>query len=358
MVGKIAPGRGRRPELRASVTAQVLDLVLHHPPPQGAYRWTTRALAERCAVGKGTVACILREHHDEITASTEDASEAQRPSRPVARSRDKVLRSQTGAPRVAPAFSTDRLMRSAVRTIDRDGRLNLVFFVKAGFVVPMMFKVNRMEDTLVLEAVEHDELAYDDGKVRVATRKTTISRTRRAIESDESDGQMDDIASATTTQATRGRDSAKGKAKDKPTVDKAVVDASAAKDEQIVYFLYLTDSGLGEQRNGKSRQRPRGLEIGSRPPLLQCPWAPASPRSGTPCRLTERSVPEGRRSGPAVDCPTCRRSSVVLLGPGSPGAARYECPGEARYSHPGAVLGKDTLALTATFRSVVPRRPI
>jgi len=111
-----------------------------------------------------------------------------------------------------------------------------------------MFKVNRMEDTLVLEAVEHDELAYDDGKVRVATRKTIISRTRRATESDESDGQMDDIASATTTQATRGRDSAKGKAKDKTTVDKAVVDASAAKDEQIVYFLYLTDSRVRELR--------------------------------------------------------------------------------------------------------------
>ena len=48
--------------------------------------------------------------------------------------------------------------------------------------------------------------------------------------------------------------------------------------------------GLKEQRNGKSRQRLRAPEVGCRPPLLQCPWAPASPRLGTPCHLAERSV--------------------------------------------------------------------
>lgn len=249
MVGKVAPGRGRRPELRARVTAQVLDLVLHHPPPQDAYRWTTRTLAERCAVGKDTVARILRENHLEITGGTDDESEAQRSNhRPLTRSLNKV-RSKTGALDASPALASDRLMRSAIRTIDRDGRLNLGFFVKAGFLVPMMFTVHTTKDMLVFTAVEHDEAFYDDDKVRVATRKTTIAR-RQAIKSaghaDHFDAQVDAVAPVTTMQATKRRDAAL--AKDKPTIDKTIANLSARKGEQIVYFLCLTGPRLRELR--------------------------------------------------------------------------------------------------------------
>ena len=44
----------------------------------------------------------------------------------------------------------------------------------------------------------------------------------------------------------------------------------------------LKGKGLGEQRNGKSRQGLRPPETRCHPPLLQCLWAPASPSSGPP----------------------------------------------------------------------------
>jgi DNA-binding NarL/FixJ family response regulator len=61
-VGAIAKGRGRRSSLPAGTVAEVLRLTQHERPPDGATRWSTRALASRLGIGKDAVARIWAEH--------------------------------------------------------------------------------------------------------------------------------------------------------------------------------------------------------------------------------------------------------------------------------------------------------
>jgi len=58
-VGRIRPGRGRKPE----VPDEVIEVIVHdtlHTTPVGATHWSTRSMAEHAGVGKDTVARIWR----------------------------------------------------------------------------------------------------------------------------------------------------------------------------------------------------------------------------------------------------------------------------------------------------------
>ncbi len=58
-VGRIRPGRGRKPE----VPDEVIEAIVHdtlHTTPAGATHWSTRSMAEHAGVGKDTVARIWR----------------------------------------------------------------------------------------------------------------------------------------------------------------------------------------------------------------------------------------------------------------------------------------------------------
>ena len=62
-VGRIAPGRGRRPWLREGTVAEVVRVTLEETPEDGSTHWTTRSLAQRFGIGKDTVARIWRNHN-------------------------------------------------------------------------------------------------------------------------------------------------------------------------------------------------------------------------------------------------------------------------------------------------------
>jgi transposase len=60
-IGRIAPGRGRKPVF----SAEKVELIVHdtlHVPPSDAPAWSTRAMARRHGVSKDTVARIWRQH--------------------------------------------------------------------------------------------------------------------------------------------------------------------------------------------------------------------------------------------------------------------------------------------------------
>jgi transposase len=59
-VGRVRPGRGRKPTISAEVVAAIVDDTLHMVPDDGSVAWTTRTLAARHGVGKDTVARIWR----------------------------------------------------------------------------------------------------------------------------------------------------------------------------------------------------------------------------------------------------------------------------------------------------------
>ena len=59
-VGVVAPGRGRKPQIPASVVEAIVDDTLHSVPEDGSAAWSTRSLAARHGVGKDTVARIWR----------------------------------------------------------------------------------------------------------------------------------------------------------------------------------------------------------------------------------------------------------------------------------------------------------
>ena len=59
-VGKIAPGRGRRPEIDAGVIEAIVTDTLRSVPDDGSVAWSTRSMADRHGVGKDTVARIWR----------------------------------------------------------------------------------------------------------------------------------------------------------------------------------------------------------------------------------------------------------------------------------------------------------
>jgi transposase-like protein len=58
-VGRIRPGRGRKPEL----APELIEAIVHdtlHTTPEDATHWSTRSMAEHAGVGKDTVARIWR----------------------------------------------------------------------------------------------------------------------------------------------------------------------------------------------------------------------------------------------------------------------------------------------------------
>jgi len=59
-VGVIAPGRGRKPTVRAELAAAVVEATLHDDPPGDEPQWSTRLMAQRFGIGKDTVARIWR----------------------------------------------------------------------------------------------------------------------------------------------------------------------------------------------------------------------------------------------------------------------------------------------------------
>lgn len=59
-VGKIAPGRGRRPEIDAEAIESIVTDTLSTVPDDGSVSWSTRSMGERHGVGKDTVARIWR----------------------------------------------------------------------------------------------------------------------------------------------------------------------------------------------------------------------------------------------------------------------------------------------------------
>jgi transposase len=61
-VGRIAPGRGRKPWLPDGTVAEVVRVTREERPADDATHWTTRTLAERFGIGKDTVARIWRDH--------------------------------------------------------------------------------------------------------------------------------------------------------------------------------------------------------------------------------------------------------------------------------------------------------
>jgi transposase len=59
-VGAIAPGRGRKPEIDASIVEAIVYDTLHTVPDDGSTAWSTRTLAAKHGVGKDTVQRIWK----------------------------------------------------------------------------------------------------------------------------------------------------------------------------------------------------------------------------------------------------------------------------------------------------------
>lgn len=59
-VGRIAPGRGRKPEIAQEVIDAIVEDTLHTVPDDESTQWSTRTMAQRHGVGKDTVARIWR----------------------------------------------------------------------------------------------------------------------------------------------------------------------------------------------------------------------------------------------------------------------------------------------------------
>jgi transposase len=61
-VGKVAPGRGRKPSLPEGTVAQVVALTMNELPDDGSTQWSTRSLAQRVGISHVTVARIWKDH--------------------------------------------------------------------------------------------------------------------------------------------------------------------------------------------------------------------------------------------------------------------------------------------------------
>lgn len=62
-VGRIAPGRGRKPWLAPGTVEAVVRDTLHARPDDGSTHWSTRLMAARHGIGKDAVARIWRDHN-------------------------------------------------------------------------------------------------------------------------------------------------------------------------------------------------------------------------------------------------------------------------------------------------------
>ena len=61
-VGKVAPGRGRKPSLPEGTVAEVVAITMNELPDDGSTQWSTRTMALRVGVSKDTVARIWKDH--------------------------------------------------------------------------------------------------------------------------------------------------------------------------------------------------------------------------------------------------------------------------------------------------------
>jgi transposase len=61
-IGRIAPGRGRKPTLPKGTVAEILRLTLTERPPDGSTHWSTRTLAEEVGVSRETVRRVWADH--------------------------------------------------------------------------------------------------------------------------------------------------------------------------------------------------------------------------------------------------------------------------------------------------------
>ena len=61
-VGKVAPGRGRKPSLPEGTVAKVVSLTMNELPDDGSTQWSTRSLAQRVGISHDTVARIWKDH--------------------------------------------------------------------------------------------------------------------------------------------------------------------------------------------------------------------------------------------------------------------------------------------------------
>ena len=61
-VGRIAPGRGRKPWLPAGTVAEIVRVTREQRPEDGSTHWSTRTLARRIGVNRETVRRVWRDH--------------------------------------------------------------------------------------------------------------------------------------------------------------------------------------------------------------------------------------------------------------------------------------------------------
>lgn len=61
-VGRIAPGRGRKPSLPAGTVAEILRMTLAERPADGSTHWSTRTLAGELGVSRETVRRVWADH--------------------------------------------------------------------------------------------------------------------------------------------------------------------------------------------------------------------------------------------------------------------------------------------------------
>jgi transposase len=61
-IGKVAPGRGRKPSLPEGTVAEVVRITMNERPDDGAPQWTTRTLAKRLSISHDSVARIWKDH--------------------------------------------------------------------------------------------------------------------------------------------------------------------------------------------------------------------------------------------------------------------------------------------------------
>ena len=61
-VGRIAPGRGRKPWLPAGTVAEIVRVTREERPADGSTHWSTRTLARRIGVNRETVRRVWRDH--------------------------------------------------------------------------------------------------------------------------------------------------------------------------------------------------------------------------------------------------------------------------------------------------------
>ena len=61
-IGRVAPGRGRKPSLPEGTVAEIVSITMNEVPDDGTTCWSTRSLAEVVGVSHDTVARVWKDH--------------------------------------------------------------------------------------------------------------------------------------------------------------------------------------------------------------------------------------------------------------------------------------------------------